>query len=110
MRTGLRAGGVVGGFDAGAEDEGAVALAGLGVEADVVAEAGAAAALDADAQAAGVGRDAFLGHGDADALEGVLGDLDGLLGAGLLALGGEQGHARERVFGGVRRGGGAGLE
>ena len=71
----------------------------MGVEADVVAEAGAAAALYAEAKAAGVRRDAFLGHGNADALEGVLGDLDGLLGAGLLALGGEQGHARERVFG-----------
>ena len=64
-----------------AEGEDAVALAGLGVEADVVAEAGAAAAGDAEAEAAGVGRDAFLGHGDADALEGADGELDGLAAA-----------------------------
>ena len=75
------------------EDEGAVALAGLGVEADVVREAGAAAAGDADAEAAGGGGDALLGHGDANALESIFGDLDGLLGAGLLALGGKEGHA-----------------
>jgi len=95
---GFRAAGVVGGFESGAEDEGAITLAGLGVEADVVAEAAATAALDADTQAAGIGRDAFLGHRDADAFEGVLGDFDGGLRAGLLALGGEQRHAREWVF------------
>ena len=39
-----------------------------------------------------------LGHRDADALESVFRDLDGGLSAGLLALGGEQRHARERVF------------
>lgn len=90
---GLRAAGVVGGLDAGAEGEGAVALAGLGVETDVVGEAGAAATGDANAETTGGGGNALFGHGDADALEGVLGDLDGLLGAGLLALGGEEGHA-----------------
>jgi hypothetical protein len=55
----------------------AVALAGLGVELDVVAEARAAASGDAEAETAGVGRDALFGHGDADALEGSEGDLDG---------------------------------
>ena len=90
----LGARGVVGGFEAGAEGEGAVALTGLGVEADVVAEAAAAAALNAYAEAAGIGGDAFLGHRYADTLEGVFCDLDGCFGAGLLALGGEEGHAR----------------
>ena len=52
---GAAAAGVVGGFDALAKDKGAVVLAGLGVEADVIAEAGTAAALDADAQAACIG-------------------------------------------------------
>ena len=111
---GLRAAGVVGSLDAGAEGEGAVALAGLRVETDVVGEAGTAAAGDADAETALRWQDAFFGHGDADALEGVFGDLDGLLGAGLLALGGEQRHASERVFGLKRRAwcgsGGSGLE
>ena len=74
-----------------------VAVAGLGVEADVVAEAGAAASLDAEAEAALVGGDAFFGHRDANALEGVFGDFDGGLGAGLLALGGEEGHARKGI-------------
>jgi len=95
---GAAAGGVVRRLDAFAEDERAVALAGLGVEADVVAEAGTAAALDADAQAPGVGRDALFGHRHADALERGFRDLDGLLRARLLALAGEQRHARERVF------------
>ena len=86
---------------------------GLGVETDIVREAGAAAAGDADAEAAGGGGDALLGHGDADALEGVFGDLDGLLGAGLLAFGGEKGHAGEGIFRGRScrgRAGGSGLK
>jgi len=40
-----------------------------------------------------IGRYAFFCHRYADALEGVFGDLDGGLGAGLLALGGEERHA-----------------
>src|SRR5580698_10786339 len=68
----------------------AVALAGLGVELDVVAEAGAAASGDAEAEAAGVGGDAFLGHGDTDALECAERDLDGSCGSGF-ALGEERG-------------------
>jgi len=61
------------------EVEDAVALARLRVEANVVGETGAAAALNAEAQAAFSGRDALLGHGDADALEGAVGQLDSLL-------------------------------
>ena len=89
----------------------AVALAGLGVELDGVAEAGAAASGDADAEAAGFGRDAFLGHGDADALEGAEGNLNALDGAGF-AFGGEDrrwGCRRDRG-GGYRAFGGFGLE
>ena len=110
---GAAAAGVVGGFDALAKDKGAVVLAGLGVKADVIAEAGAAAALDADAQPTRVGRDAFLGHRHPDAFECILRDLDGLLRARLLALGGEERHARKRIFGGRGSGlgcGSSGLE
>src|SRR5450756_1106619 len=58
------------------EDEGAVALAGLGVETDVIAEAGATAALDAETQTALFGRDVLLGHGGANALERLRGEAD----------------------------------
>src|SRR6201993_2059390 len=83
---------VAGGFDACSVDVDAVALAGLRVEADGVAESGAASSLDAYPEAALLGRDAFLGHCDADALEGVFGDLDSGLSARLLPFSGEEGH------------------
>src|SRR6185437_11707585 len=93
-----------------AKDEDAIAFARLGVEADVVAQAGAAAAGDAEAQAAGLRRDTLLGHGHANALERILRDLHRSLGARLLAFGGQQHHARERVFARGGRRCGSGLE
>src|ERR1700733_12188844 len=70
-----------GGVGGVVEDEGAVALTGLGVEADVVAEAGAAAALDAEARATLLGGDVFFGPGGADAFEGLGGEADALGGS-----------------------------
>ena len=56
------------------EQEDAVAFARLCVEADVIAQTRTAAALDAEAQAALLGRNAFLGHGSADFGQGFLGN------------------------------------
>ena len=56
----------------------AVALAGLRVELDGIRKPRAAAAHHAQAQAALFGRNAFLGHGGADALDGAVGDLQAL--------------------------------
>src|ERR1035438_8181889 len=87
------------------EGEDAVALARLGVETDVVAEAGAAATGDAEAQTTGVRSDALLGHGRADALEGADGELDALGIGGLrVGVGGED----RRRWGGRDRGCGNG--
>lgn len=66
------------------EVEDAVTVAGLGVETDIVGEPGAASALNAETQAAFGGRDALLGHGDADALEGAIRHLDSLLRGSLI--------------------------
>ncbi len=82
----LGSAGIVRGLQTRAEDEDAVALAGLRVKADVVAQPRAAAALNAEAQAASVRRDAFLGQRNANALQRVLGDLDSVLRVGLKAF------------------------
>jgi hypothetical protein len=70
----------------------AVALAGLGVELDVVAEAGATAAGDAHSEASGVGGDVLLGHGDANALQRAQRNLDAL-GARAFPFRGEDGRS-----------------
>src|SRR5579863_1188277 len=65
-----------------AELKNAVAFARLRIEADVIAQAGTSAALHTKAQAALLGRNAFLGHRDADFRDRLLGDRDAL-GGGL---------------------------
>src|SRR5438477_5086265 len=57
----------------------AVALAVLGVKADVVAKTGTPAALHAQTQSAALGRDVLLGHGATDLLQGLGSYLDALL-------------------------------
>ena len=59
-----------------AELEDAVTIAGLRIEADVVAQARTSSALYAQAQAALLRRHAFLGHGDAHLGQGFLGHED----------------------------------
>jgi len=68
------------------ELEDAIPLAGLRVEANVVAQARTPASLYAEAQAALLGRDAFLGHCAPDFGDGFVGHLNALgwsLGRGL---------------------------
>ncbi len=55
--------------------ENTVALTGLRVEADIVAQPGTPAALHAEAHAALFGRDAFFGERDANFGQGFVGDL-----------------------------------
>src|SRR6202789_2012841 len=74
-----------------------VTLARLRVKANVVAQSGAPTPLNSDAQAALLWRNVLLRHGDANPLQGLLGDLNTLL-PRLLPLGRENIHSRERVL------------
>ena len=65
------------------ELEDAIAFARLGVEADVIAQAGTSATLHTEAQAALFGRDAFFGHRGTDLRDRLFGDRDALGGDAL---------------------------
>ena len=56
-----------------------IAFSRLRVKTDVVGKAGATAALDAEAKSPLFRRDPFLGHGDANPLQGTLSYLNALL-------------------------------
>src|SRR5208282_4059849 len=56
----------------------AIALAGAGIELDGVGKTRTTAAGDAETKATLFGRDTFLGHGDANTLDGTVGELQPL--------------------------------